>query len=459
MEKDKNIVNKHLDNTNKKIKLAMMLVTGYGGETLSWRYPDSNPKAYTDIKTYIELAKIAESGKIHTLFIADTPATIGAGVSGDVSRKSPMFVMEPMTLLSAVASHTEKIGLVATYSTTYNLPYNLARQLKALDVMSNGRVGWNAVTTGTPEVAYNFGENALPDTKTRYEMADEMIEAVQSLWGSFGEHAYLANQETGEFIRTNEIKPANFKGKHYQTKGPLPIPASHQGQPPIFQAGPSPEGIQLAGKFASGVYANPFTIEEAKNYRRALKESAIKNGRKPDELSMFSGFMVSVADSYEEALRRRMELLDYYTTEEYNNLLQYLSAMVGIDLIHFDDTQPLAKELREIAAPNPYDPRSQRAVDLIKKGMSPKEVLANGVIYYHPVIVGTPTEVADFMQEWFESGATDGFNIVPDSQKGVKDFVEKVIPELQKRGLFHEDYEGTTLRNHLGISKQYGIKK
>ncbi len=137
-----------------------------------------------------------------------------------------MFVMEPMTLLSAVASHTEKIGLVATYSTTYNLPYNLARQLKTLDVMSGGRVGWNVVTTGTPEVAYNFGNDPLPDTKSRYEMANEMIEAVQALWGSFGQEAYVANQSTGEFIKSSEIKPVHYQGKYYQTMGALPIPPS-----------------------------------------------------------------------------------------------------------------------------------------------------------------------------------------------------------------------------------------
>ncbi|MDY4761204.1 NtaA/DmoA family FMN-dependent monooxygenase [Streptococcus thoraltensis] len=448
----------YLNNSNKQLKLAMMLVTGYGGETLSWRYSDSDPKAFTNIKTYIELAKLAEKGKIHTLFIADTPASVGAGVSGDVDRKSPMFVMEPMTLLSAVASHTDKIGLVATYSTTYNLPYNLARQLKALDVMSGGRVGWNAVTTGTPEVAYNFGNASLTDTTTRYEMADEMIEAVQSLWGSFGKEAYLADQDSGEFMDSKAIKPVHYQGEYYQTKGPLPIPPSPQGQPPLFQAGPSQEGIEMAGKYASGVYANPFTIEEARDYRSLLKESAIRHGRSADDIKMFSGFMVSVANTYDEAITRRRELLDFMTEDEYKGQIRYLSAMIGIDLTGVDTTKPLLESVSRFAVPNPLDPRSPKAVELIQQGLSPRDVLAHGAIYYHPVVIGTADDVADFMEEWFRAGATDGFSIVPDSQKGVKDFVEKVIPVLQKRGLFHDDYEGETLRDHLGIDLQYGLK-
>ncbi|ARQ07378.1 Monooxygenase MoxC [Macrococcoides canis] len=439
----------YLNNKNKKIKLAMMLVTGYGGENYSWRLEDSNPKAYTDINEYIKLAKLAEKGKIHTLFIADTPGMVGSGVNGDLARKSPMFVMEPMTILSAVAAHTNRIGLVATYSTTYNLPYNLARQLKSLDHISNGRVGWNAVTTGTPEVAYNFGNDPLPDTTTRYSMADEMVEAVQSLWNSFGEDAYIADKESGDFIDMSKIKPAHFQGEYYQTKGPLPIPPSIQGQPPIFQAGPSYEGIELAGKFASGVYANPFTIEEARSYRDALKQSAMRHRRNPDDIKMFSGFMVTVADTYEEALKRRYQIMDFMSDAEFGRQVYYLSAMIGINLSGMNLDEPLPLTLQDQAYPNPNDPRSGRAVELIKKGLSPREVLANGVINYHPVVVGTAKDVADFMETWFEAGATDGFSIVPESQSGVKNFVEKVVPELQKRGIFHDDYEGMTLRSHL----------
>lgn len=219
----------YLDNTNKKIKFAIQFVSGYGGEFFSWRFPNIDVKAYTDIEHYIRLAQIAEKGKIQTLFIADTPSLGGAGGGGDLARRTPMFPLEPMTILSAVATHTKKIGLTATFSTTYNQPYNLARQLKVLDTISKGRVGWNAVTTSTPHSAYNFSSKPIPSTEERYERANEMITAVQSLWGSWGEKAWIANKQTGEFADMAEIKPINFTGKYYQTRGPLSIPLTPQG--------------------------------------------------------------------------------------------------------------------------------------------------------------------------------------------------------------------------------------
>ncbi|OOS02292.1 FMN-dependent oxidoreductase, nitrilotriacetate monooxygenase family [Moraxella cuniculi DSM 21768] len=452
-------MNDYLDNSNKQMKLALQLVSGYGGEFQSWRLSDSNERAYTDVRYYVELAKIAEQGKIHTLFIADTPSFGGAGGGTDISTRTPAFPLEPMVMLSAVAYATQKIGLVATFSTTYNLPYNLARQLKTLDTLSGGRVGWNAVTTSSPQTAYNFGNKPLPDTTTRYEMAHEMVEAVQTLWGTFGEHAYITDKATGVFAEMSQIQPANFVGKHYQVKGALPIPATPQGQPPIFQADPSPEGVELAGKFASGVYANPFSIEEARAYRNRLKQSAMKYGRNPNEINMFSGFMFTIGKTYEEALARRHQLLDFMSDDEFYGQIRYLSAMIGVNLMNLDINAPLPKHLQAQAMPHPHDPRSPRAVELIKQGLSPKDVLANGVINYHPVVVGTAEDVANFMEKWFKAGATDGFSLAPDSQQGVRDFVEQVVPILQQRGIFHTDYEGDTLREHLGVPYQYGVRK
>lgn len=433
----------YLNNNGKQMKLALQLVSGYASEFQSWRLPESHERAYTDIDFYVEMAKTAERGKIHTLFIADTPSMGGPGTTGDISTRSPAFPLEPMVILSAVAYATQRIGMVATFSTTYNMPYNLARQLKTLDTLSAGRLGWNAVTTGIAHTAYNFGDKPLPSTETRYEMAHEMVEAVQTLWGTFGQEAYITDKATGVYADMSQIKPANYRGKHYQVRGALPIPATPQGQPPIFQAGPSPEGVELAGRFASGVYANPFTIEEARHYRDVLKRSAIAHGREPEEINMFSGFMFTIGATYEEALQRRYQLLSFMSADELLGQVQYLSAMIGIQLEGMDLDSLLPKALQARATPHPHDPRSLRAVELIQRGMSPREVLANGVINYHPVVVGTASDVADFMQEWFLSGATDGFSLAPDSQQGVRDFVEQVVPILQARGLYHLDYEGT----------------
>lgn len=266
-------------------------------------------------------------------------------------------------------------------------------------------------------------------------------------------------KKTGKFADLSKIKPLNYDGEYIKTAGPLPIPASPQGQPPIFQAGPSDEGIKLAGRFATGVYANPFSIQEAKQYREILRQSAKEHGRSEDEINMFAGFMFTIADTKEEALARRRQVMDF-DPEETAQRIDYLSAMVGVNLNMLDVNEPLPKEARELLRVNFMDPRAPRAVELLKQGYSPLDTLAHGVINYHPVVVGTAKDVADFLEEWFVSGAVDGFSIVPDlAHDQIERFVEEVVPLLQARGLFHEDYEGTTLRENLGAPYQYGIRE
>ncbi|QWQ38882.1 NtaA/DmoA family FMN-dependent monooxygenase [Gemella sp. zg-570] len=437
----------------KQMKIVLQMVSGYGGEFKTWRLPEAKADAYTDMDLYVEMAQLAEKGKIHALFMADTPALVN-----DLTNDSPMHSMDPLIAMTSVARATKNIGLVGTFSTTFNEPYNLARHLKALDVVSHGRVGWNAVTTSTPATAANFGAR-LKSSHERYGRANEMIEAVQGLWGSWGKDAYVHDKESGTFADTRKIRALNYKGEYVQTQGPLPIPPSDQGQPPIFQAGPSPEGIKLAGRFASGVYANPFSIEEAREYRNMLRESAVAHGRLADEINVFTGFMFTIADSKEEALARRRKVLEF-DKQELAHRLAYLGAMVGLNFQSIDPYQPVPESWLKSAYANPHDPRSYRALEVLKEGYSPVDTLAHGVINYHPVVVGTAKDVADFLQEWFESGATDGFSIVPDlAHDGVRDFVEKVVPILQERGIFHKDYEGSTLRENLGLPYQYGTRE
>ncbi|MGT2800540.1 NtaA/DmoA family FMN-dependent monooxygenase [Streptococcus marmotae] len=439
-------------NRKKQMKIVLQMVSGYGGEFKTWRLPEAKEDAYTDMDFYIEMAQLAEKGKLHALFMADTPALVN-----DLTHDTPMHSMDPLIAMTSVARATKHIGLVGTFSTTFNEPYNLARHLKALDVISHGRVGWNAVTTSTPATAANFGTQ-LKSTQERYGRAHEMIEAVQGLWGSWEKGAYIHDKQAGQFADMGRIKPLNYQGDYIQTKGPLPIPPSEQGQPPIFQAGPSPEGIRLAGRFASGVYANPFTIEESRKYRNILRESAIAHGRSADDINVFTGFMFTIADSKEEALARRRRVLEF-DKEELVHRLSYLGAMVGLNFQGIDPYQPLPDSWLKLARTNPHDPRSPRALAVLKEGYSPVDTLAHGVINYHPVVVGTAKDVADFLQEWFEAGATDGFSIVPDlAHDGVRAFVEQVVPILQKRGLFHKDYESSTLRDLLGVPYQYGIR-
>ncbi|WP_242035226.1 NtaA/DmoA family FMN-dependent monooxygenase [Mesobacillus harenae] len=434
------------------MQLALQMVSGYGAEFSAWRMPGTDPAAYTSMDRYVEGAKLAEQGKFQMIFIADTPA-----LTVDLGPHTPSFPMDPMLALMAIARETKHIGLVATLSTTFNYPYNIARQFKALDVISNGRVGWNAVTTSEPLAAANFG-NQVANRKERYDMAHESIQVVQALWGSWESDAWTLDVEGGKFADMDKIQPINLKGRYYASRGPLPIPPSEQGQPVIFQAGGGNEGLELAGMYASGVYANPYDIESAREHRQALRQSAARFGRDPDDIKMYAGFMFSIGSTEEEGLERRRQLMSF-NPEEIPSRVRYLGSMVGLPLSvnSLDIDQPLATDMLKNAYANPMDPRSHRALELLQKGLSIRDVLSHGVINYHPVVAGTPVQVAAFLEEWFLAGACDGFSVVPDiAYDGVADFVEKVVPILQERGLFHKDYEGKTLRENMGVPYQYG---
>ena len=436
----------------KEMQLALQMVSGYGGEYSAWRMPGTESTAYTNMDNYVERAKIAEKGKFQMIFIADTPA-----LTVDLGPQTPMFPMDPMLALMAVAKETEHIGLVATHSTTFNHPYNIARQFKALDVISHGRVGWNAVTSSTPAAAANFGIQ-VASRKERYAMAHESIQIVQALWGSWEPDAWTLDTEGGQFADMEKIQPINLQGQYYTSRGPLPIPPSEQGQPVLFQAGGGAEGLELAGRYASGVYANPYDIASAREHRQALRQSAARFGRNPDDIKMYAGFMFSIGATEEEGLERRRQLMSF-NPEEIPSRVSYLGSMVGLRLSmnSIDIDQPLPGDLLDRAYANPQDPRSPRALQLLKQGLSVRDVLAHGVINYHPVVAGTAVQVADFLEEWFLAGATDGFSVVPDiAYDGVADFVEQVVPILQERGLFHKEYEGKTLRENMGIPYQYG---
>jgi len=435
--------------SNAKMQLAMQLGSGYGLDAGAWRMPGADPTAYTNMDVYVELAKIAERGKIQMLFMADTPA-----LTVDLSNQPPQSSMDPMLALTVIARETERIGLVATLSTTFNEPYNIARQLKTLDVLSNGRAGWNAVTTSNQAAAANYG-STVAGRAERYERAHEFIQLVQALWGSWGEDALLLDAKNGQYADMDKIRPINLGGKYLSSQGPLPVPPSVQGQPVIFQAGGGREGLELAGRYASGVYANPFDIPSAMTHRAMVRQSVTGFGRNPDEIKLLPGIIPSIASTEREALERRKQL-DQYT--DLPGKVGYLGHMIGVPLSINDIDLPVSEDLLKRAAANSGDPRSVYALELAQRGMTVRDVLAHGVINYHPVIVGTPEQVADFMENWFVAGACDGFAIQPDvSFDGVSDFVNQVIPILQKRGLFHEDYEGTTLREHMGVSYQYGV--
>lgn len=308
--------------------------------------------------------------------------------------------------------------------------------------------------TSNKAAAANFG-SAVPPRAEKYARAHEVVQVVQALWGSWEPDAWILDVATGRFADTDKIQPVNLQGQYVASRGPLPIPPSQQGQPVIFQAGGGDNGQALAARYATGVYANPFTIEEGIAQRRALRDAAQRAGRDPDEVKLFAGFMPTVAASRRAALDRRRFLDESIDLEQ---RVRHLGAMLNLALDPAQLDEPLTADQLARIHPSPMDPRSPRAASVAREGWSLRDVIAHGVIDYHPVVPGTAEEVADHMQAWFEAGACDGFSLAIDAyHDGIDSFVDEVVPILQERGIYHHDYEGSTLREHLGAPSQYGV--
>lgn len=428
--------------------LGMQFGNGYGSQVTSWRAPNVDPKNYTNFDAMVRYAQAAERGKIQFLFLPDTPA-----LSSDLTHEAPQMTLDPLLTLAAVARETERIGMVSTGSTTFTEAYNLARQFKALDVMSHGRVGWNPATTSDPNAAANFGQQ-IANRPERYQRAHEVIQIVQALWGSWAEDAWIANPATGRFADPSKVQPVNLQGEYVASRGPLPIPPSEQGQPVLFSAGGGEYGLTIAGRYASGVIGSTFTIDDARAQREAARRAAVNAGRDPDEIKFFAGLMPAIAPTVQEAVERRMLL----GANTFPQRVPYLGQMLGLRLDPRRIDDALTPDELTAARATPFDPRAKRALEIARQGWTIREILGHGVIDYHPTRVGPAKVTADHMQEWFEAGAVDGFWVSIDTyEDGIDTFVDEVVPILQERGLFHEDYEGSTLRDHLGASPQYGI--
>ncbi|MDY0989397.1 NtaA/DmoA family FMN-dependent monooxygenase [Flavobacterium sp. CFBP9031] len=434
---------------DQKMLIGLHLGNGYGSQSGAWRMPGVDPESYKSFDARVKQAQAAERGKFQFIFLPDGPGA----VMTDIATESPAFNLDVMMTLAAVARETEYIGLVATGSTTFNEPFNLARQFKALDIMSHGRAGWNAITSSGEDVAANYGKR-IPSSEDRYGRAHEAIQLIQALWGSWQKDAWIHNQETGQFARKEQILPINLQGKYVGSRGPLYIPPSEQGQPIIFHACGSPNAHELAGRFANVVIGAAFTIEDARAQRNLFRAAAKRYGRDPDEIKYIAGLMTTIAKDRRTALDRRIQLGGDSLVQR----LGYLQQMLGVPLDPSRMNESISKAQLETARPSRYDPRSANALKIAKEGWSLRDILAHGVIDYHPVIVGPAVEAADHMQMWFEAEAADGFWISPDvNSDGIDAFVDQVVPLLQERGLFHKEYEGKTLRGHLGAPDQYGI--
>ncbi|AVK96133.1 LLM class flavin-dependent oxidoreductase [Lysinibacillus sphaericus] len=432
---------------NKHLKLALYLI-GAGMHVAAWKHPLAQVDASIDIKALQKVAQLAEKGKFDMAFVADSLA---------INHESHPHILnrfDPLIQITALAAATSKIGLGATASTTYSEPYVLARQLMSIDHISNGRVAWNLVTTAdaTGQTALNFSRDQHWEHDHRYERAEEFIDVVQSLWDSWEDDAFIYDRENNIFYDQEKVHETAFKGKYLSVKGPLNIARSIQGQPVIVEAGASKPGQKLAARTAEVVFVHWDDIEKAKAHYRTLKAQLASFGRTEEELLVLQGISPIVGDTEEEAIRQYNELqslIDPYES------LKFVSGYMGnVDFSKYSLDTPAIEV--EFPAVNSIQSHFDEHLEIIKK-----ENLKVGELYarlFGPArrdaFVGTAVQIADEMERWLKEGAADGFMLqFPLLPRDLENFVEKVVPILQERGIYREDYTGTTLREHLGLKK------
>ena len=417
-----------------------LFMDGFGHHLASWRHPNSdlNQSAF---QRFLKAAKVAEQGKLDAVFFADSLAMEPSIVA---SGKARGHEVEPLTALSAIAAQTSHIGLIGTATTTYNEPYHVARKFASLDVISNGRTGWNLVTTDLAAEAQNFNIKEHVPHADRYDRAEEFYDVVTGLWQTWNADAILKDKDSGQYFDPEKIQVLNHEGHHFSVKGPLNVAPSPQQHPIIVQAGSSERGKELAARTANVIFTAQSSLESAQHFYADVKSRLSKYGRHSTELSVLPGLYVVVAKTKAEALAKQ-KILDDLIDESVG--LGLLGRMLGNFDLTGVDVNGLLPDLQQTQT------GQQSRQDLFTKlsheqGYTVKQLygrVASGRGHFS--IVGTPEEVADHIETWFKQGAADGFNIMPGFlEEGAQDFVELVVPVLQQRGLFRTEYQENTLR-------------
>jgi FMN-dependent oxidoreductase (nitrilotriacetate monooxygenase family) len=427
---------------------AFLMSTGH--HEASWRLPESDPRANTDIEHYKALARTAERGTFDSLFLADSPA-----LWGDVSHR-PAGVIEPLTLLTVLATVTEHIGLIATASTTYNSPYNLARRFASLDHVSGGRAGWNIVTTAGPAAARNFGLDDAPAHAERYERAAEFTDVALRLWDSWAEDVYVGDKELGVWGDQRKIRPPRHEGRFYSVEGALNIPRSPQGHPLLVQAGSSEDGKDFAARHAEAVFTAQQTHAEARSFHADLKARTIAAGRDPEHIKILPGLVPVIGSTEAEARARDAELEALIT---YEHGRRQLAALLQLPVEQLPLDERLPDDLPPTELINGAQSRYELIVDLARRDrLTVRELIGRlGGGRGHHTFAGTPEQIADEIESWFTGGAADGFNIMPPVlPSGLELFVDEVVPILRARGLFRTEYvPGQTLRGRYGLESTH----
>ena len=432
----------------KQIRLgAFLMQTGH--HIAAWRLPEAQADAGVNFGHYKALAQKAEAAKFDAIFFADGVAVRSANLPA-LARTARSDQFEPLTLLSALAAVTERIGLIATVSTSYHEPFNVARKFASLDQISGGRAGWNLVTSATTAEAQNFNRDSQFAHADRYRRAAEFHDVVTGLWDSWEDDAFPRDKDSGIYLDTDKLHRIEHRGAHFQVKGPLNVARSPQGRPVVVQAGASEDGRDLAARTAEVIFVAHQTFDEAREFYSDIKRRAQQYGRHPDEVKVMPGIFPVVGRTQAEA------------EEKFERLQSLIDPVVGVSLLSgitggFDlSGYPVDGPLPELPPTEGPQSRQRLLLDLARRdGLTIRQLyLRIAGARGHQQVVGTPQTIADQLQRWFEEGGADGFNIMsPWFPGGLDDFIEGVLPELRRRGLFHTEYEGRTLREHLGLAR------
>ncbi len=426
-----------------------LFIHGRGHHEAAWRHPAASPLPLTDIRYYTDLARKAEAACFDSIFLADTLA------AGDDVARAPRTWLEPVTTLAALSGATNRIGLIATCSTTYTEPFNLARQFASLDHMTNGRVGWNIVTTWLATASGNFGAAPPLSHAERYERAEEYMRVVTGLWDSWTDDAVLDDRANGLYARVGGIRAVHHAGPHYQVTGPLNIPRGPQGRPVFVQAGSSDTGRRFAARYAEAVFTAQMEKATAKDFYADLKRLAVEEGRSPAQVLILPGLSPVIGSTEAEANRISRELNDLSDPEVGRKRLS--GRFGGHDFSHLPLDRPLSPE--DFPDPDTVEAARSRTEVIVGLVRREKPTLRQLLGYMagargHFVTSGTPEQIADLMEDWVRDGAADGFNLMPPILPAMLEvFISEVVPILRKRGLFRAEYQNTMLRDHYGLDR------
>lgn len=418
-----------------------LFIFGCGHHRAAWRHPRSSVERLGDISYFEELAQTAERGKLDAVFFAD-------GQSADNVADGPRWYLEPLTTLAAMSRATERIGLISTVSSTFYTPFHAARLVASLDHISRGRMGWNVVTSMFDAEARNHGFDAMPDHAWRYARAEEFVDTVLRLWDSWADDA-LELDRHGAYASSDKVRAINHKGDYFRVDGPLTVPRPPQGHAVLFQAGASDQGRDLAARRAEAIYAVAYDLAAAQEYYRDIKGRVRAAGRR-DPVPIMPGLVTYIGSTQAEARAKQRELDELLPAPD---ALRQLGMYIGRDCMEWelDAPVPALKPLEDFSGPKGRYATVLRIIETEKPTLRQLlgRLAAGGG---HCTMVGTPEGIADEMERWLRNEGADGFNLMPPSlPDGIDDFVEHVVPVLQKRGLFRRDYETTTLREHLGL--------